>query len=332
MDRTTRRLLGMHFVLAAGFWIVPAIFPALVTGQDAAHAPLVGNWRVVELVDDGRAIPQQAIPTWIASGGQFEVIDNTLVFTSSADGKRHARTFEVDPARYPKEINLYEGGRIYAHGIYQFDQGRLVICATPASTTARPTDFTAPQGSRRVLMVSRRAEDAEAPIAQQPPVHVPQASPPAASTPAGRPPLAEVPQSPPASTKLENLPPPPDLRSPPGNMGRVLTDAEVRQMLLGTWKYNDAYGSFFLTLDIQGTFQTYREAPTTSAFQQVFVRAPISSGTWMLNNGQVTFRCTGSVHQNRVNQQIPFMVRSISENDLVFVDHGGQVAKAVRVR
>ena len=103
-------------------------------------------------------------------------------------------------------------------------------------------------------------------------------------------------------------------------------------MLLGTWKYNDAYGDFFLTLDSKGTFNTFRETATTSAFQQVFVRAPVSSGTWVLNNGQLTFRCTASVQRDRVNQQAPFAVRSISENDLIFVDGRGQVVKAVKVR
>ena len=103
-------------------------------------------------------------------------------------------------------------------------------------------------------------------------------------------------------------------------------------MLLGTWKYNDAYGDFFLTLDKNGSFWTFRETATTSAFQQVFVRAPVSSGTWDLNNGQLTFRCTASVQRDRINQQAPYTVRSISENDSIFLDLRGQVAKAVKVR
>ena len=101
---------------------------------------------------------------------------------------------------------------------------------------------------------------------------------------------------------------------------------------MATWKYNDAYGDFFLTLADNGTFWTFRETATTSAFQQVFVRAPVSSGTWVLSNGQLTFRCTASVQRDRINQQAPYAVRSISENDLIFVDARGQVAKAVKVR
>ena len=103
-------------------------------------------------------------------------------------------------------------------------------------------------------------------------------------------------------------------------------------MVVGTWKYNDAYGNFFLTLDNNGTFNTFRETATTSAFQQVFVRAPVSSGTWTLNNGQLTFRCTTSVQSDRVNQQVPYAVRSISESELIFVDGRGLIVKGVRVR
>lgn len=325
------RFLGMCLLLAAGWWLVPVVSPALVHGQDPAYTPLRGQWQAVELVDDGRVIPQDAIHTWIPSGGQFDVIDNTFVFTSSADGQRHARTFDVDATRYPCVINFRANGQLYAHGIYQLDQGRWVICAATSNGVARPNDFSAPQGSRRVLLVLKHPADAVRP-GEQPAAGAAQAAQPAGA-PQASPSAAGAPQAaPPAAIEISKLPPPPDLRSPPGNTGKLLTDAEVVRMLLGTWRYNDAYGDFFLTLDSNGAFNTFRETATTSAFQQVFVRAPVSSGTWSLNNGLLTFRCTASVQRDRINQQIPYAVRSISENDLIFVDSRGQVAKAVKVR
>ena len=146
MQAMSRRFLGMCVLLAAGGWLVTAFFPALVWGQDAAYAALRGRWQAVELVDNGRVIPQDAIHTWIPTGGQFEVIDNTIVFTSSVDGQRRARTFDIDAARYPCEINVRADGRLYGHGIYQLDQGRWVICAAAADGVPRPTDFSAPKG------------------------------------------------------------------------------------------------------------------------------------------------------------------------------------------
>lgn len=333
MRAMLKRLLGTYLLVASGWWLLPVIFPGLVHGQDQASAPLRGRWQAVELVDDGRVIPQEAIPTWMPSGGQVEVIDNTFVFTSSSDGQRHARSFDVDATRYPHEINLRADGRLYAHGIYKLDEGRWVICAAPTNAGPRPTDFSASQGSRRVLLVLKRSADAARPVGGQPPAGPAQASPPAAGATRALPAAAAAPQaSPPAAAELSSLPPPPDLRSPPGTTGKLLTDAEVLGMLLGTWKYKDAYGDFFLTLDSKGTFHTFRETLTTSAFQQVYVRAPVSSGTWVLNNGQLTFRCTASVHRDRINHQDPFAVRSISENDLIFMDVRGKVIKGLKVR
>lgn len=350
-------------LLSVGGLLAVVIVPALAYGQDAATASLRGRWQAVEMVDDGRVIPQEAIPTWIPSGGQVEVIDNTFVFNSTADGQRHARTFDVDATRYPYQINLRNEGQVYAHGIYQIDQGRLVICAAPVSA-ARPTDFSSPKSSQRVLLVLKRSGDGIRPAGEPPAgTALPAGTAPTANTapPAGTAPISlppgigktvptsaaatsasppsglELPKLPPelpklSGTELPKLPPPPDLRSVPGTTGRLLTDAEVIQMILGTWKYKDAYGDFFLTLDSRGTFNTYREAATTSAFQQVFVRAPVSSGTWVLNNGQLTFRVTTSVNRDRINQQAPYAVRSVSQNDLIFMDARGQVVKGIKVR
>jgi uncharacterized protein (TIGR03067 family) len=322
-----------YFLVISGAWLLATNSPALSLGDDQATALLRGRWQAIELVDDGRVIPPEIIPTWIPTGGPVEVIDNTIVFTSSVDGQRHARSFEVDATRYPCEINFRADGRLYAHGIYQLDQGRLVICAIHIDRGPRPTDFSAQAGSRRVLLVLKHPADTAPPAGGQPPAGTARVLPPVvdvskALTAATSGKQAAVP----APTEVIKLPPPPDLRSLPGTTGKLLTDAEVQQLILGTWKYKDAYGDYFLTLDKTGTFNTYRETATTSAFQQVFVRAPVSSGSWTLTNGQLTFRCTSSVEQDRVNQQHPFAVRSVSENDMIFTDARGQVIKGVKIR
>ncbi len=76
MPAIPRRFFRIYLLLVAGWWLVPVISPGLVHGQHAAYAPLRGRWQAIELVDDGRVIPQDAIHTWIPSGGQLEVIDN----------------------------------------------------------------------------------------------------------------------------------------------------------------------------------------------------------------------------------------------------------------
>ncbi len=303
-----KRLLACFLVF--GGWGLTAASPSAVTAEDGFYSQIRGRWEVVDLVDDGRVIPKDAIHLWIPSGGKIEVIDNTFVFTSTFDGQRHAKTFEVDATRYPRELNVREEGKLTGYGICRLDQGQIVICAAPPDLAPRPTDFSATRGSRRVLMVLSRASDSPAPAAGAAPAKAPQDF----------------------SQDLSKLPPPPDLRAPAGNTGKMLSDAEVVRMLCGNWKYRDAYGDLFLTLNNNNTFNTFRETLQNSSFQQVFVRAPISSGTWVLKNGQLTFQCTSSVARDRVNRSVPVMVRSISDNDLIFMDLNGQIGKAVKVR
>ena len=103
-------------------------------------------------------------------------------------------------------------------------------------------------------------------------------------------------------------------------------------MLPGTWKCNDLYGAFFVTLDKNGAYTTYRETVETSTFQKVFRKVPVSNGTWKQNNGQVMLYCTSSAFASRVYKSFPFTVRSVTPTELVFVDFAGNVNKAVRAQ
>src|SRR4029079_6030810 len=96
--------------------------------QDAAYTELKGNWQAVEMVDNGRVITADAIPTWMPSGGRVEIVANSSVFTSPKDGQRHARTFSVDATTYPRQLNILDGNNVFGQGIYQIDNGRLIIC------------------------------------------------------------------------------------------------------------------------------------------------------------------------------------------------------------
>jgi hypothetical protein len=73
-------------------------------------------------------------------------------------------------------------------------------------------------------------------------------------------PKAEVKPAVPASvastSSVLKLPAPP--ASQPAT--KPLTNAEISTLLPGTWKFNDAYGAFFLNLGKGGFFSTYRES------------------------------------------------------------------------
>ncbi len=285
-----------------GVWSIAISCVAWTTAValDQGYQELRGTWQVSELVDNGRVIPAEAIPGWLPSGGRMEFVDNTIFFTSPKDGQRRARVFSIDATSYPKQLNVMDGNKISGHGIYRLDDGKLVVCLSPTGETPRPDDFSAREGSRRLMMVLVRGD-----------------SKPAAPT---------TPAQAASSTTVLNLPPPP---AAPATT-KPLTDAEVGKMLPGTWKINDAYGAFFVTLDKNGYYTTYRESVETSTFQKVFKKLPLSSGTWKLKNGQVVLQCNSAVYADRIYKSFPFTIRSLSPTDMAFVDYGGNAAKAVR--
>jgi hypothetical protein len=214
--------------------------------------------------------------------------------------------FSIDATSYPKQINVLDGSNISGHGIYRFDDGRLVVCLSPPSETPRPNDFSAREGSRRLMMVLVRAD-----------------SKPAAPT---------IPAQAASSTSVLKLPAPPVVTAPSPAITKPLTDAEVGRMLPGTWKVNDAYGAFFFTLDKNGFYSTYRESIETSTYQKVFKKLPLSSGTWKLKNGQVVLQCTSAIYADRIYKCFPFTIRSVSPTEMAFVDYAGNAAKAVRTQ
>lgn len=287
--------------------LVVTLFPcSAIAAADAGYQELQGAWQVVELVDNGRAIAADAISGWLPSGGRMELVDNTIVFTSPKDGKRHARVFSIDATTYPRQLNVIDQNQVTGHGIYRIDDGRLVVCLSPPQDAPRPTDFSAREGSRHVLMVLTRPKSESS---------VP----------------TTLAKATPANSVL-TLPSPPAVPTSLPATAKPMTNEETLKLLPGNWKINDSYGAFYLNLDKSGVFSTYRESVETSAFQKVFKKLPLSNGTWKLNNGQVMLSCSSSVYADRVYKSFPFTIRSVTGAQLEFVDYAGNVGKATRTQ
>ena len=254
-----------------------------------------GDWEVTELVEDGKTIPREAIREWLPSGGRLKISENAIVFTSPHDGKSHAKIFSIDATRYPKGIDVTSREKQVSQGIYRFDENRLLVCFGDPTIAVRPNEFSAGQGSKRMLMILQRAES-------KPKVEWP----------------------------FQNtaLPTP----SPSGTAAKVLSDAQVKEMLVGTWQLNDGLGLMYATISPNGTFQTTRDVQQIRLFQTVFVRTPVSSGTWTVQNGQLTYHVTSSIYPERANRNVTLFVRSISAKDLIFVDALGRVGTGVKVQ
>ncbi len=286
-----------------------SVVQAQPAGPDAELRRLRGKWRIVELVDDGTVIPPDQIKTWLPSGGRVEIADNGLIFENRLEGTKRIKTFSIDPATYPKQLVVVAQEKVESRGIYRFDDERLVVCLGIPALTAPPTDFSAHQGSRRMMMVLER--DTGSPAELQ---------------------LVDLPPPPrnPAPSPAATNPAPPAAPTPP--VSQVLTDGDVANLLIGTWRLNDGSGLLDITFNRDGTFRSYREARDLQTFHTVFVQTPVSSGTWKVVRGTLTTHVTASTRLDRVNQTISLVVRTISAKDLVFADGLGRVGQATRLR
>lgn len=310
-------------------WAVVTVIGILSSGYcqaqpkeavDAEIERLAGQWRVLELMENGQEVPASQMAQWLPGGGRLEILDYTVLFQATGSQPKSTRDFRIDPTTYPKRITVQNKDTVTGTGIYKFDEGKLVVCLS-RDLAQIPTEFSAGKDSSRVLLVlakSEPASEASASVAtavtQPPPVN---ANPPdltgwQSAKPAPQPPPSVVPAS---KVTLKEL-----------------SDGEVARMLLGTWRETDSEGSVDIVYDGNGTFQTYRYYQMLQNFQYVFVPTPISTGTWQVSNGRLVAHVTSSSRVNMAGQTFSPAIRSISGTDLILVDNFGRVTRAVRVR
>jgi len=286
----------MKSVTLFSLLILLVVGGANAADQDAELKQFQGHWEAVELSEDGHVIPQEAIAEWLPSGGRMEIAESAILMTSPHDGKKSAKVFSIDATQYPKGLDIVTREKKEAVGIYRFDEGKLIVCLSDPEEGSRPTEFSAREGSKRMLMVLKRVP---APEADKKP--------------------APAPANPPITAGSDVA-------------AKVLTDAEVTRLLQGTWKYKDEAGALIVSMTENAAWSSVRESQQLRLFQKVFVRTPISNGRWGVKQGTLTFHCLTSVIPSRVNQQLSFTVRSISDRDFIFVDHMGRLGKATRVQ
>ncbi len=310
--------------------VIASFTCAIASAQsDAVNTELKqlnGHWRVSQMVENGRTVPEDQMRQLLPGGGTLEIIDYTILFESPLDGSKSTKSFRVNPTTYPKQIAILDRDNTDGTGIYQIDQGKWVICVTPMINDY-PTEFSSPEGSQRMLLVLERFDPGtesipgrNSPLPQYQPV---QKSSPAPEVATARPPSNSV-----ATGKIA-LPSPPIVAD--NVAARILTDSEVRSMALGTWRINDTEGSIDIVFRADGTFRTYRYSQVMQNFHTIFVPNPISAGNWSISNGRLMAQISQSYRLDKVNQSFVPAVRSISATDMILEDHLGRVTRAVKV-
>jgi len=272
-----------------------ALIASNAFAKDSEIDKLQGNWKVIELVEDGRVIPEEVISEWLPSGGRFHIVDGAIQFTSHVDGKKHVKLISIDETQSPKgiEIQTREKKR-ESWGIYRFEGEQLVVCLSDPEDTERPSSFSAKKGSSRMLLTLER--DTEKRVAK---------------------PAATGPKAPAEAS---------------GKSSRVLSDAESAKMLAGVWRLSDALGTLVVTLRSDGTFSSARELQELRLLQKTFVQAPLSSGTWTVKDGAIQFHVTASTQIDRLNHTYAFILRSFSDTDMIYTDPNRNVGRAIRLK
>ena len=133
------------------------LFPVSTNAQtpsavDTELERVRGNWRVVELVENGQEIPDEQMQYWLPGGGNLEIVDYTILFQSPIGGSKTTREFRIDPTSYPKRITIKNKDTETGKGIYKFDEGKLVVCFS-RDVSKVPTEFGAPKDSARALVI-----------------------------------------------------------------------------------------------------------------------------------------------------------------------------------
>ena len=139
---------------------VVAALAGLLFAQDSDQikedvAKMQGEWSMVSGSADGRAIPNEMLPSAkrVCKGNETTVTIGPQLILQA--------TFTVDPTKNPKTIDyqVTDGptkGKKHL-GIYSFD-GDMVKYCFAAPDEERPADFNSKPGERRTLSVWKRAK------------------------------------------------------------------------------------------------------------------------------------------------------------------------------
>jgi RNA polymerase sigma-70 factor (ECF subfamily) len=143
-------------VAAAGtvVWVRQALAekPATAVKEEAPKdaAKIVGTWAYTSVEVGGRKVPEEDLKE------AKMVFDAEGKFKANPKGHEMAGTYELDPAKKPKEITTKNGeGRTHL-GIYKLDGDSLTVCMSEEEGAERPTEFATKEGTKVILVVFKR--------------------------------------------------------------------------------------------------------------------------------------------------------------------------------
>lgn len=260
---------------------------------------LQGKWKVVTVLENGKALTEQEMATQLVVDGKFTVDGLVISFLPPGQFEPKKIPFVINSKTEPKSIDLMGAAKVGATGIYLLSGDSLMLCFPGPSEKARPADFGNTAGSNRVLVVLQRGNAAKNPAPAQPMTTKPAFSPQAGTT-------------------LPNLPPAPTVMQ------------DMRARLIGTWGHQTEEAINYYTLNSNGTFSS--TVDWKSGIKNTFKSDQRYSGTWSLNNGVVVVTITASSDSHLVNQVFSWRITNLGDRDLIAVDNQGRLRHEWKVR
>lgn len=124
-----------------------------------AHEMLAGTWQVTSVNDDGEILGPGLIRSKIAKDGKIKVSQRLITIVSPETGEKRISSFRLDPVGNPRHIDVTSPDDRLFRGIYQFQDESLVICLQTREDKDRPDDFVADNGSDRMLIRLKLADN-----------------------------------------------------------------------------------------------------------------------------------------------------------------------------
>lgn len=285
--------------------IVGVDLGACAQAEAAKPGPLEGSWEIISIVDNGEVLPARVVFEKFTEDGRITINGNTVRCKHPVRKDIQQMACVVDPSKTPPAIDLAGAENVNSKGIYSLQGDMLTFCFGSPDVLTRPDRFSAPVGSRKLLIVMHRVPTTEPPA---PPVLV-QPAVVVAPIPARQPP-------PPVPVAPSAVP--------------VAAPVITKDKVIGTWGHQDEHKISYNTFNPDGTFTglvTYK-----NGFQKIFHVEERRSGTWNLAEGVVTLRYTGSTDKKDIGQVFSMRVQRMSDTDMVYRDAQGMEHIEWRVR
>jgi uncharacterized protein (TIGR03067 family) len=273
---------------------MPSLLIAMTLGAPPADMPMLqGTWRITALVDNGQALSEKQIENEFARDRVVHFEGPVLRFQPPYSRDERRLPVVINTNTTPWQVDVSGGERVGPKGILNLIGDSLVVCLGGQEQNDRPSEFSSPKDSGRILMTMTRVK----PVVNTPP------------------------QKPPTTTPVVPLPTPPATTS---------NDDTVRRNLIGTWGHQDENVISYVTFNGDGSYSSV--LTWKKGFEKLFNKEVRSSGTWKVDNGVVIVHITASTEPDHRNQVYSFRLVSLSATDLVGIDGLGRSRREWRVR